>query len=111
MPFIKVIIAYLVLTQSIKLILIRRLDNDEYVFNIIEEKLDPEYQFIELSEVLRVKDSYHIHSSVYTSHFRYFHAYLHDPETTPVEDNSFYMGFIYLHGRLDILPINERPQY
>ena len=108
MPLIKVIIVYLVLTQSFKLILIRRLENDEYVLNTIEEKLDPEYQFIELSEVLRAKDSHYRHSSDYSSHFRYFYAYLYNPETTPSSENSFYLGFIDLHGRTDILPKNER---
>lgn len=110
MPLIKVILVYLVLTQSFKLILIRRLENDVYVLNTIRKELDPDYQFIELSEVLRAKDSHYRHSSDYSSHYRYFYAYFYNPETTPIEENSFYMGFIDLQGRLDILPKNERPQ-
>jgi len=110
MPFIKVILVYLVLTQSFKLILIRRLENDVYVLNTIREELDPEYQYIELSEVKRTKGTLSRHPLDESSHFRYFYAYLHDPETTPSSENSFYMGFIDLHGRTYILPKNERLQ-
>ncbi len=110
MPLIKVIIVYLVLTQSFKLILIRRLENDVYVLNTIREELDPEYQYIELSEVKRTKGTFSRHPLDESSHFRYFYAYLYDPETTPSSENSFYLGFIDLHGRTYIVPKNERLQ-
>ena len=110
MPLIKVILVYLVLTQSFKLILIRRLENDVYVLNTIREELDPEHQYIELSEVKRTKGTFSRHPLDESSHFRYFYAYLHDPEPTPSEENSFYLGFIDLHGRTYIFPKNERLQ-
>ena len=88
--------------QSFKIISIRQLGNDEYVLPIIREELDPEYQYIVLSEVERTKDSYG-HPLDSASHYRWFYAYLHDPETTPRSENSFYLGFIDLRSRTHIL--------
>ena len=106
MPLIIVVLVYLAFTQSLKLILIRRLENDEYVLNTIREELDPEYQFIVLSTVKRTKDSYG-HPLDSASHYRWFYAYLHDPETTPRSENSFYLGFIDLYNRTYILQQNS----
>jgi len=88
--------------QSFKKISIRQLGNDEYVLPIIREEFDPEYQYIVLSEVERTKDSYG-HPLDSSSHYRWFYAYLHDPETTPSSENSFYLGFIDLRSRTYIL--------
>ena len=103
------ILSFWLVSQSYKTILIQQLGNDEHVLDILREELDPEYQFIVLSEVERTKDSLG-HPLDESSHFRYFYAYLHDPETTPSEENSFYLGFIDLRGRTYILPKNERLQ-
>jgi len=105
-----VIFTFWLLFQSFKIISIRQLGNDEYVLPIIREELDPEYQYIVLSEVKRTKGTYSRHPLDESSHFRYFYAYLHDPEPTPSEENSFYLGFIDLHGRIYIFPKNERLQ-
>ena len=79
------------LFQSFKIISIGQLGNDEYVLPIIREELDPEYQYIVLSEVERTKDSYG-HPLDESSHYRWFYAYLHDPETTPRSENSLFIG-------------------
>ena len=97
------------LFQSFKIISIGQLGNDEYVLNTIREELDPEYQFIVLSEVKRTKDSHGVPLDS-SSHYRSFYAYLHDPETTPSSENTFYLGFIDLHGKTYIFPKNERLQ-
>jgi len=105
-----VILALGLVSQFYKTILIRQLENDEYVLNTIREELDPEYLYIELSELKRTKDTFSRHPLDESSHFRYFYAYLHDPETTPSEENTFHLGFIDLRGRTYILPKNERLQ-
>lgn len=107
--FFIVIFTFWLLFQSYKIISITQLGNDEHVLDIIREELDPEYQFIVLSEVKRIKDSHGVPLDK-SSHYRYFYAYLHDPEITPSSENSFYLGYIGLNGKTHILPKNERFQ-
>ena len=99
--YVIIIISIVYLTNNA--ILLRNLQNDVYVLKKIKNKIDPEFQYIELSEVMRKN---HPESPLSTSPYRYFFAYQQDPNTYSPNEIDFYVGYIDLFGKIHVLPKN-----